>query len=105
MVCLCHPGGGELCHHLCPICAVLLYALCSTYMLYSTRRLLVHVYAGAPVNRLMASLYCRVRHCTVRAVPYVSRRSRTHNEFTAIIERDVGWYVTYCPDRPGANGL
>lgn len=27
-----------------------------------------------------------------------------HNEFTAIIERDDGWYVAYCPEIPGANG-
>ncbi len=26
------------------------------------------------------------------------------NEFTAIIERDEGWYVAYCPEVPGANG-
>lgn len=27
-----------------------------------------------------------------------------HNEFTAIIEKDSGWYVGYCPEIPGANG-
>ena len=27
-----------------------------------------------------------------------------HNEFTAIFERDGEWYVTYCPEIPGANG-
>jgi len=27
-----------------------------------------------------------------------------HNEFTAIIERDGGWYIAYCPEIPGANG-
>jgi predicted RNase H-like HicB family nuclease len=27
-----------------------------------------------------------------------------HNEFKAIIERDGEWYVTYCPEIPGANG-
>jgi len=26
------------------------------------------------------------------------------NEFMAIIERDEGWYVAYCPEIPGANG-
>ena len=26
------------------------------------------------------------------------------NEFTAVIEQDEGWYVTYCPEVPGANG-
>lgn len=26
------------------------------------------------------------------------------NEFTAIIEKDCGWYVGYCPEIPGANG-
>lgn len=27
-----------------------------------------------------------------------------HNEFTAIIEEDNGWYIAYCPEIPGANG-
>ena len=27
-----------------------------------------------------------------------------HNEFTAIIERDLDWYVAYCPEIPGASG-
>jgi predicted RNase H-like HicB family nuclease len=27
-----------------------------------------------------------------------------HNEFTAIIEKDNGWYIAYCPEIPGANG-
>ncbi len=27
------------------------------------------------------------------------------NEFTAIIERDGDWYIAYCPEIPGANGL
>jgi predicted RNase H-like HicB family nuclease len=27
-----------------------------------------------------------------------------HNEFTAVIERDEGWYIAYCPEIPGANG-
>ncbi len=27
-----------------------------------------------------------------------------HNEFTAIIERDGGWYIAYCAEIPGANG-
>ena len=26
------------------------------------------------------------------------------NEFTAIFERDRGWYIAYCPEIPGANG-
>lgn len=26
------------------------------------------------------------------------------NEFTAIIERDGEWFVSYCPEIPGANG-
>jgi len=26
------------------------------------------------------------------------------NEFTAIIEKDGKWYVSYCPEIPGANG-
>jgi predicted RNase H-like HicB family nuclease len=26
------------------------------------------------------------------------------NEFTAIIERDGGWYIAYCPEISGANG-
>jgi predicted RNase H-like HicB family nuclease len=27
-----------------------------------------------------------------------------HNEFTAIIEKDEDWYVSYCAEVPGANG-
>ena len=27
-----------------------------------------------------------------------------HNEFTAIIEKDGEWYISYCPEVPGANG-
>jgi len=27
-----------------------------------------------------------------------------HNEFTAIIEKDNGWFIAYCPEIPGANG-
>ena len=27
-----------------------------------------------------------------------------HNEFTAIIEQDDGWFIAYCPEVPGANG-
>lgn len=27
-----------------------------------------------------------------------------HNEFTAIIEQDEGWFIAYCPEIPGANG-
>ena len=27
-----------------------------------------------------------------------------HNEFTAIIEKDEGWYIAYCAEIPGANG-
>ncbi len=27
-----------------------------------------------------------------------------HNEFTAIIENDEGWYIAYCAELPGANG-
>ena len=26
------------------------------------------------------------------------------NEFTAVFERDGKWYITYCPEIPGANG-
>jgi len=26
------------------------------------------------------------------------------NEFTAVIERDGGLYIAYCPEIPGANG-
>jgi predicted RNase H-like HicB family nuclease len=32
------------------------------------------------------------------------KRRRMRNEFTAVIERDGPWYVTYCPEIPGANG-
>jgi predicted RNase H-like HicB family nuclease len=27
-----------------------------------------------------------------------------HNEFTAILERDEGWFIAYAPEVPGANG-
>lgn len=26
------------------------------------------------------------------------------NEFTAVIERDVDWFIAYSPELPGANG-
>ncbi len=26
------------------------------------------------------------------------------NEFTAVFERDEGWFIAYCPEIPGANG-
>lgn len=26
------------------------------------------------------------------------------NEFTAVIEQDVEWFIAYCPEIPGANG-
>ena len=26
------------------------------------------------------------------------------SKFTAIIEKDGGWYIVYCPEIPGANG-
>ncbi|MDZ4657938.1 MAG: type II toxin-antitoxin system HicB family antitoxin [Bythopirellula sp.] len=28
-----------------------------------------------------------------------------HNEFTAIVEQDEKWFIAYCPEVPGANGL
>jgi len=27
-----------------------------------------------------------------------------HNQFTAIIEQDEGWFIAYCPEVSGANG-
>lgn len=27
-----------------------------------------------------------------------------HNRFTAVFERDDGWYFAYCLEIPGANG-
>jgi predicted RNase H-like HicB family nuclease len=27
-----------------------------------------------------------------------------HNEFTAITEEDDGWFISYSPEIPGANG-
>jgi predicted RNase H-like HicB family nuclease len=27
-----------------------------------------------------------------------------HNEFTAVIEHDEDWYISYSPEIPGANG-
>jgi predicted RNase H-like HicB family nuclease len=29
---------------------------------------------------------------------------RMTSEFTAIVERDGGWYIAYCAEIPGANG-
>ena len=29
---------------------------------------------------------------------------KMRNEFTAIIERDGEWFISYCPEIPGANG-
>ena len=26
------------------------------------------------------------------------------NEFMAVIEREDGWFIAYCPEIPGANG-
>lgn len=26
------------------------------------------------------------------------------NEFTAVVEQDQGWFITYSPEIPGANG-
>ncbi len=27
-----------------------------------------------------------------------------HNEFTAVVEQDEGWFIAYSPEIPGANG-
>jgi predicted RNase H-like HicB family nuclease len=27
-----------------------------------------------------------------------------HNEFSAIVEKDGEWFISYCPEIPGANG-
>jgi predicted RNase H-like HicB family nuclease len=27
-----------------------------------------------------------------------------HNEFTAIVEKKGKWFISYCPEVPGANG-
>ncbi|HUT52116.1 MAG TPA: type II toxin-antitoxin system HicB family antitoxin [bacterium] len=27
-----------------------------------------------------------------------------HNEFTAIVEKDGEWFISYCPEIPDANG-
>ena len=35
---------------------------------------------------------------------WTDRRQSMHNEFTAIVERDGGWFIAYCPEIPGANG-
>lgn len=35
---------------------------------------------------------------------FYSRRGIMHNEFTAIIEKDGEWYISYCAEVPGANG-
>lgn len=26
------------------------------------------------------------------------------NEFTAVFEKEEGWFISYCPEVPGANG-
>lgn len=31
-------------------------------------------------------------------------RPVTHNVFTAVFERDGGWFIGSCPEIPGANG-
>ena len=33
-----------------------------------------------------------------------TRKIAMQNEFTAIIEKDGDWFVSYCPEIPGANG-
>ena len=35
---------------------------------------------------------------------YQKPQAAVHNEFTAIIERDAGWYVVHCLEVPGAHG-
>ena len=35
---------------------------------------------------------------------FALRRLHTHNEFTAVIEKDEDWYIAYCSEIPGANG-
>ena len=32
------------------------------------------------------------------------KREAMRNEFTAVIERDADWFISYCPEVPGANG-
>ena len=34
----------------------------------------------------------------------VGRSGNMANEFTAVVERDDGWFIAYCPEVPGANG-
>ncbi len=47
---------------------------------------------------------------TLTSVPMFSHiirsgaRIEMHNEFMAIIERDGEWFISYCPEVPGANG-
>ena len=38
------------------------------------------------------------------APPAACYTDRMRNEFTAIVERDGDWYISYCPEIPGANG-
>lgn len=35
---------------------------------------------------------------------FLARGAATHNEFTAVFERDGEWHIAYCPEIPGANG-
>lgn len=37
--------------------------------------------------------------------PFVCEALTMRNEFTAIVEQDGPWYIAYCPEIPGANGL
>jgi len=32
------------------------------------------------------------------------KRCVMRNEFTAVIEKDGDWFISYCPEVPGANG-
>ncbi len=34
----------------------------------------------------------------------MGQTSSMANEFTAIVERDGGWFIAYSPEIPGANG-
>jgi len=48
----------------------------------------------------------RLRRNRTRGTLFFQKRGETmHNEFTAVVERDGKWFVAFCPEIPGANGL
>ncbi|MDD3543913.1 MAG: type II toxin-antitoxin system HicB family antitoxin [Kiritimatiellae bacterium] len=49
----------------------------------------------------------KMKNCSDSAymiILYNKWRYIMHNEFTAIVEKDEGWFFAYSPEIPGANG-